>query len=44
MFFQVKSAENYSYLNHSGCVTLDGVDDAEKFDALRLAFQVVQIR
>ena len=33
----------YSYLNQSGCTTLDGVDDADKFDSLRLAFEVVQI-
>ena len=43
MYFQIIAAEEYNYLNHSGCVKLDGVDDAEKFDALRLAFQVVQI-
>ena len=39
----VKKASFYNYLNQSGCITLDGVDDANKFDALRLAFEVVQI-
>ena len=39
----VKQASFYNYLNQSGCITLDGVDDANKFDALRLAFEVVQI-
>jgi len=41
--FMLKSGESYNYLNQSGCVKLDGVDDADKFDALRLAFEVVQI-
>ncbi len=39
----LKPAPFYNYLNQSGCVKLDGVDDADKFDALRLAFEVVQI-
>ncbi len=34
---------HFNYLNQSGCVRLDGVDDAARFDALRLAFEVVQI-
>ena len=33
----------FDYLNQSGCVRLEGVDDEAKFDALRLAFEVVQI-
>ena len=33
----------FEYLNQSGCVRLEGVDDEAKFDALRLAFEVVQI-
>ena len=33
----------FNYLNQSGCVRLEGVDDEAKFDALRLAFEVVQI-
>ena len=41
--FMLKPASFYQYLNQSGCNTLDGVDDADKFDALRLAFEVVQI-
>lgn len=41
--YMVEDASKYSYLNQSGCTTLDGVDDAEKFDALRLAFEVLQI-
>ena len=39
----VRSPHHYHYLNQSGCTHLDGVDDADKFDALRLAFEVVQI-
>ena len=41
--FLLKPASFYNYLNQSGCNTLEGVDDADKFDALRLAFEVVQI-
>ena len=41
--FHLKPATHYSYLNQSGCVRLDGVNDAERFDALRLAFSVLQI-
>ena len=41
-FFLKKPCE-YNYLNQSGCVTLDGVDDAAKFDNLRLAFEVVLV-
>jgi len=40
---QVRPPEHYHYLNQSGCTTLEGVDDADKFDALRLALEVVQI-
>ena len=39
----LKPPQFYNYLNQSGCIKLDGVDDANKFDALRLAFEVVQI-
>ncbi|TRY72029.1 hypothetical protein TCAL_01120 [Tigriopus californicus] len=39
----LKSPSEYAYLNQSGCTTLEGVDDAVKFDGLRLAFEVVQI-
>ena len=37
------SPGDYSYLNQSGCVSLEGVDDAERFDTLRLALEIVQI-
>lgn len=41
--FKLKSAEFYKYLNQSGCIHIDGVSDARKFDALRLAFNVLTI-
>jgi len=42
--FQVSGEpSSYQYLKQSGCTTLDGVDDADKFDALRLALEIVQI-
>lgn len=33
-------AHTFNYLNQSGCYSLEGVDDAEMFDQLRLALQV----
>ena len=41
--YQVRPPSTYHYLNQSNSSGLDGVDDADKFDALRLAFEVVQI-
>ncbi|XP_049959838.1 myosin-I heavy chain [Schistocerca serialis cubense] len=40
---RLKPAEHYRYLDQSGCVRIDGVCDARKFDALRLAFNVLHI-
>lgn len=41
--FHLRPAEEYKYLNQSGCIRIEGVNDAGKFDALRLAFNVVQV-
>ncbi|KAL1129897.1 hypothetical protein AAG570_012841 [Ranatra chinensis] len=41
--FKLKSADFYKYLNQSGCIKIDGVNDARKFDGLRLAFNVLRI-
>ncbi|XP_052123144.1 myosin-I heavy chain isoform X1 [Frankliniella occidentalis] len=41
--FHLRSADFYKYLNQSGCINIEGVCDAKKFDALRLAFNVVHI-
>ena len=40
---KLKPADFYRYLNQSGCIKLDGVSDENKFDALRLAFNVLHI-
>jgi myosin heavy subunit len=42
--FHLRPAECFAYLNQSGCAKIDGVDDARRFDALRLAFNVLQIQ
>jgi myosin heavy subunit len=41
--FSLMPAEKYRYLYQSGCTKIDGVSDAEKFEALRLAFSVLKI-
>ncbi|XP_063222592.1 myosin-I heavy chain isoform X2 [Bacillus rossius redtenbacheri] len=39
----LRPAESYQYLNQSGCIRIDCVCDARKFDSLRLAFDVLRI-
>ncbi|XP_045616185.1 unconventional myosin-VIIa isoform X2 [Procambarus clarkii] len=41
--FHLKPAKFYTYLNQSGSITIDGVDDVRKFDNLRLAFNVLHV-
>ena len=36
----LEPARSFTYLNQSGCYTLDGISDTEMFDQLRLALQV----
>ncbi|EOA12803.1 hypothetical protein CARUB_v10025758mg [Capsella rubella] len=40
---KLKTASEYTYLSQSDCLTIDGVDDAQKFHKLLEAFDIVQI-
>ncbi|KAG2299313.1 hypothetical protein Bca52824_035785 [Brassica carinata] len=40
---KLKTASEYTYLNQSDCLTIDRVDDAQKFRKLLEAFDIVQI-
>ena len=42
--FHLLPLESYAYLNQSGCYTLNGVDDSQMFDRLRLAMNVLNIQ
>ncbi|KAF2347296.1 Myosin head motor domain, partial [Trinorchestia longiramus] len=41
--YKIAPHNSYSYLNQSGCSQIEGMDDAAKFDALRLAFNVLHV-
>ena len=41
--FMLEPASSFKYLNQSGCYTLEGVDDTDMFDQLRLALQVATL-
>ncbi|KAL1206546.1 Myosin-2 [Cardamine amara subsp. amara] len=40
---KLKTASEYTYLSQSDCLTINGVDDAQKFHKLLEAFDIVQI-
>ncbi|KAK4804171.1 hypothetical protein SAY86_003988 [Trapa natans] len=39
----LKLAQEYNYLNQSGCLTIDGVDDGKRFHTLQEAMDIVRI-
>ncbi|XP_020707671.2 myosin-I heavy chain isoform X1 [Athalia rosae] len=41
--YRLRPAGFYKYLNQSGCTKIDGISDSRKLDALRLAFNVLQV-
>lgn len=41
--YQLESAANYHILSAAGCITLDGVDDADRFKAIQDAFSTVGV-
>lgn len=41
--YKLMPVSHYKYLNQSGCVKIDGISDTRKLDALRLAFNVLQV-
>ena len=41
--FSIAPLQSYAYLNQSGCYTLEGVDDSNMFDRLRLALNVLNV-
>lgn len=41
--WQLYSADNFFYLNQSGCYTADGIDDVKEYHAMRNAMNVINI-
>lgn len=41
--YQLESAANYHILSASGCITLEGVDDADRFKAIQDALTTVGV-
>lgn len=42
-FFQLQGVDAYKILSQSDCTTLDGVDDAEEFSAVKAAFDTIGV-
>eukprot|EP01088_Endostelium_zonatum_P014079 TRINITY_DN294_c0_g2_i1.p1 TRINITY_DN294_c0_g2~~TRINITY_DN294_c0_g2_i1.p1 ORF type:complete len:1666 (-),score=459.95 TRINITY_DN294_c0_g2_i1:2-4921(-) len=41
--YKVLSPKEYAYLNQSGCVNIEGQDEAEEFERLKMAMQTLEI-
>jgi myosin-5 len=41
--YSLGSAEKFFYLNQSGCIEIEGVDDAKNYEHLRRAFTILTI-
>ncbi|XP_034937659.1 myosin-I heavy chain isoform X2 [Chelonus insularis] len=41
--YKLEPASTYKYLNQSGCIKIEGISEGKKLDALRLAFNVLQV-
>lgn len=40
---QITEAKNFKYLSKSGCISLPGVDDADDYQKVKLAMNVLRI-
>lgn len=41
--FQLEGASSYEILSSSGCITLEGVDDAERFKSIQMALSTMGV-
>lgn len=41
--YKINAANTYNYLTQSGCIDMPGVSDSKNFEALKLAFQILNM-